>query len=144
MNKYIGGVNLWEIELTEWAGSVVGESCVWGESDCILLGLQAIDIIRGTFDADEWLNKWTDDATARAYLADVQTPVAYLESIEAFRIRKQYAAIGDILISETDDFPVCAHVCLGSRCLSGMPGETINLLPLPWILKTDPVVWRVG
>ena len=131
-----------ERELIEWATRIVGTESVWGESDCIMLGIQARDIVLGLSDYDNWFEMWTSEATAREY-AKLNPVATWLAANGATRIDFNFAMIGDVLITSDDDYPARCHVCLGEPMLSGTPGQTITLLNR-WVLKDlNPVVWRL-
>lgn len=114
-----------ERALIEFARASFGKPFTWGETDCAMLALRAIDAFRGTFDAGRFAGLWHDEASALAHF-QIELPSMVLEAIGCQSIDPHLSAIGDVLLIPGPVFPECAHVVLGRLMLSSSPEEGVH------------------
>jgi len=128
-----------EKRLFIWADSMKGRPFVWGETDCIMLAAQAADIIGGSDLASQFAGRYTDETTARALLADA-VPSHLLAAADWENRTGSIPCRGDILLSQTDEWPECAHVVLGRYALSSSPGHGVGFCRISQLPITS--LWR--
>lgn len=119
-----------DIRLAEFCRAELGRPFEWGITNCVALALRAVDAMHCT-----WLHAaherhmrtalraaaWTREHGARGVIdqliADGLTEVA-----------PEFAQDGDILIGQTNDGQIAAHVVVGARVLSATQADGVILL----------------
>ena len=130
-------------KLVLFAGSQVGKPFVWGETDCVMLGLKCVDIMTGSSDWLAYAGRWSNEAEARAYFA-TETPFDYLAWRKAEEVTPGFEQIGDVMLAQTPEWPFCVHIVVGAKALSSSPSSGVNLIPVALIRETAGVtIWRV-
>lgn len=112
----------WDVRLADWAQIVIGQPMAWGQTDCVLASLEAVDVMTGTpleaGLAARHRGKYDSLRTALAYQRDNDVDLPReLFGAGAVEIPRHYQQRGDILIGHWEEF-LCGHVCFGERVLS--------------------------
>jgi len=108
-----------EIKLIEYVESNIGREFKFGEHDCPLFALGAIDIIQGTSHQEQMRGLWHDQKSAYKYSRKNGDIVTHLIRYGYKKINYKLMSIGDIVVMEQK----LAHqkkwrsvgVCLGSK-----------------------------
>lgn len=109
-----------DVRLMQFCRAEVGRMFIWGETNCVALALRAVDTMHGT----------ALHAQHRKHMATATRALAWTRKHGARGVIDQliadglteidpaFAQEGDVLIGETADGQIAAHVCLGVRVLS--------------------------
>ena len=117
-----------ERKLIEWARGAVGTPFVWGETDCALTALRAVDQMIGTSHADRYRGAWTNQDEAISHFQH-EIPSQVLTGLGAVEVSVAHATVGDVLTVPADIWPEQMAVVLGSRSLCADINRGVCLLP---------------
>lgn len=115
----------WDVRLTQWASSRIGRPFVWGEMDCTLLAIEALDALCGTSLADGWRGRYgtAEEALAIQLREDIDLRRGLLRQ-GCTPVPVGFRQRGDIILARQDHF-WCAHVSFGERLLSCNPEQGV-------------------
>lgn len=132
-----------EQNLLAWAREVVNLPFKWGETDCALLTLQALEELTGRDLAWMYRRSWATEREALAHF-EQERPSEVLAGLGLVEIPAITAAIGDILTVPAAPWPEQLHVVLGRFCVCTSPERGVHLLPA-WIFSRQQGAraWRV-
>ena len=130
-----------ELALIAFAEQVVGQPFVWGETDCGMLALRALDVILIQDVSGPYRGMWSDEATALAHF-QTELPSEVLARLGMQRMEPGLYAIGDILLAPKDPWPECAAVCLGGRCLMSHTEHGVAYVRTGDFVKAATSLWR--
>ena len=118
----------WEARLMRWAATRLRMPFRWGETDCCILCLEAVDAIAGSSLAAEHRGRYASAAEALRYQRRRTNLLrALADAGGIFPLRRfETPARGDILVAPGGGF-FCGHVCLGEHALSAWPGQGVGL-----------------
>lgn len=111
-----------------WARNILGRPFAWGETDCALIALQAIECFTGRDCVADYRGRWTSEAEALAHFR-TELPSQVLASMGAVEVRPSQAVIGDVITVPVGDWPEQLHVILGRFSLCASPDRGVHLLP---------------
>ena len=133
----------WDVRLVEWADRRVCAPFAWGETDCWLLCLEAIDCLRGSSAAERYRGRWTNEREALAFQRGIDLR-AILEAEGCRQVKPGFVQRGDLMLAPSEHF-TCGHVCLGALALSVPLHGTVQFIPSrPVIEVAGVVVLRAG
>ena len=126
-----------------WARGLLGREFVWGETDCVMLTLKAMDIFHGGEYAERFRGKWSNQEEALAYY-DITSPSEMLPAYGGQRVLGTFAVLGDIITVTSEEWPERCHFVLGARSLSSTEDGGVSLIPTRFLTNLpDAIVWRV-
>ncbi len=136
-------VRTWDVDLLEWASSLVGKPFRWGITDCASIIIQAQRLIYGS---DVFhLPKWKSKAKALRTLVDVKGMRAALRGC-ADQVGRGFLQMGDIVLvkngcdeMETDGL----MLVLRDYALFTNPKTGVIRVPLEAIPAKGATFWRV-
>jgi len=136
-----------EIRLTQFVRAELGRPFIWGETNCVALALRAVDAMHGTALHDKHRRHMSSAARALAWTRK-HGPSGVIDALindGLIKIQPAYAQDGDILIGETTDGQIAAHVCLGVRVLSSTDAGGVIQLRLNTVspAPTFAAGWRL-
>ena len=128
----------WDVKLLAWADARVAEAFVWGQTDCVILALEAHDLIAGSALADVHRGGWDSEYTAKRYMINHDIDIERgLVAAGCELVAPGYLQRGDFILVQ-DEAWICAHVCIGHLALSSRPGDGVILLPDALALALRP------
>lgn len=137
-----------EILLQQFVRREVGRPFVWGETNCVALALRAVDAMHGTALHAAHRKHMTTPVRARAWTRKngARGVIEQLVADGLEELAPAFAQVGDILVGETADGQIAAHICLGTRVLSSTEADGVRYLPLSAVSPppTFAAGWRVG
>jgi len=131
----------WDGRLVAWAKEMVGRPFVWGETDCITLAIEAIEIIHpGQIKFD--LPFWDSKKTAIVAIKKINGFSAYMEKHGAVKIESELLArAGDLLVAPSVDSIEGCQVVIGGKIISSRPDEGVHIRNL-YPVQVGSVVMR--
>ncbi len=133
----------WDVDLLEWAGSLIGEPFKWGRTDCASIVIQAQRLIYGS---DVFhLPKWKSKAKALRTLVGVKGMRSVLQGC-ADPVGRGFLQMGDIVLIkngcdelETDGLMLFVR----DYALFTNPETGVIRVPLETIPAKGTTFWRV-
>jgi len=118
-----------EIRLQAFVRAELARPFAWGDTNCVALALRAVDAMHGTGLHVSHHRHMGSAARARVWTRKHGAYGVVTELLKdgLFEIPTTYSQPGDILIGETDDGQIAAHVCLGLRVLSSTEADGVIL-----------------
>lgn len=130
--------------MLSWASLIKGQPFIWGETDCVMLTLLALDKFLGTQNASTYTGRWTSREDALGYFAK-ETPSQWFTDQGATRIDAAYAVVGDTITLPADPWPEQCHVVLGRFSLGADEQKGVILIPTRLLLgQPGATVWRLA
>ena len=136
----------WDTRLLAWADARLAEAFVWGQTDCVILALEAHDLITGTAMADEYRARWDSNTSAYRFMREHDIDIERgLVAAGCEDVAPGYLQRGDFILVEEGGW-ICAHVCIGHLALSSRPadGVVLNLDAMALALRPGARVLRAG
>lgn len=106
----------WSPRLASWAEKRFGAPFVWGQTDCAMVCLEAIDVMCGTQAAPQYRGRWHSAASARRFArraSDLPQILADVGLMTAAHPPRR----GDLLTLPGGGWQ-CGYVCFGDLLLS--------------------------
>lgn len=116
----------WDVRLARWATLRTGERFRWGQTDCVLLCLEAFDVMTGSDKADAHRGRWRSRAGALRYQRENDTDL--LRGLRAFGcvdVEVGFQQRGDFIIVERSPIPH-GLVCFGEKSLGAEPHGQVS------------------
>ena len=133
-----------EVSLLSWASLIRGKPFIWGETDCVMLTLLALDKFLGTKNASTYAGRWTSREDALSYF-DKETPSQWFTEHKGSRVDPAYAVIGDTITLPADPWPEQCHFILGHFSLAADEARGVILIPTRFLLRQPgATVWRLA
>lgn len=106
----------WMPRLEAWARKRVGDAFEWGQTDCNVLALEAVDIQRGTETAALLRGKYHSHLGAQRFQLRESWDLGAVLAGAGLRpvVPGEALELGDIVFAEQGGF-ACSHVVLGQR-----------------------------
>jgi hypothetical protein len=132
----------------QFARAELGRMFIWGETNCVALALRAHDAMHGTALHATHRKHMSTATRARAWTRKhgARGVIDQLLADGLTELSPAFAQPGDLLIGETADGQIAAHVCLGARVLSSTETEGVRYLPLAAVspAPTFAAGWRAA
>ena len=133
-----------EITLINFIESNLGRAFAWGECDCNIFVLEAMDAVFGTALAAKIRGRYITERGAIRFRR--QSPwgslITLLQEAGFVEGQKGFEHTGDLLIVEDPGKWEMAHIYLGRMAAAAFPGEGVQQFPLV-LMKDKPYsVWR--
>lgn len=116
----------WDTRLARWATLRNGEPFAWGQTDCVMLCLEAFEAMTGADVCTNHRGRWHSRSSALRYqqahdftLRRLLPELGCVEVVPGFQQR------GDFVIVDREPFPH-GHVCFGEKALSSAIGGTVS------------------
>jgi hypothetical protein len=127
----------WGKRLRETVEQWRAEPFVWGQNDCCMFAARCVDAITGSEWVADLQSCYTDEASARAYIAAEGSIKDSVTRRLGEPVPRLMARRGDVCLVETETGPSLA-VCVGASVVG--PGvERQYMLPLAGVI----CAWRV-
>ena len=118
----------WESRIIDWASTTEGKSFLWGELDCMQLGIQALESMYG--EEIRARLKVPAYGTPREALhvlsAFGNIPSAYDSLLQAWKVPAQYGHHGDLVLVEGGDLPWSTFVWVSDHLLGIRENSTVQ------------------
>lgn len=140
-----GGVS--ELRLIDFARAEIGRPFAWGDTNCVALAVRWLDTMRGTDIAARHRRSMASAARAAAWTRahGARGLVDTLLSEGLTEIVPVFAQPGDVLIGETSDGQIAAHIYLGTSLLASTAADGVRMFKLDEIAAPRWVVgWRAA
>lgn len=135
-------VTHWDVKLAEWAQGRLGQPFVWGQTDCAILSLEAVDVLAGTTLADEHRGRYATERQALRYIRVHSFHLGrWLLAAGLAVIQPGFQQRGDILVA--DNVWASGHVCLGRRALSSAVNGAVLLADSAAVVAAGCTILRV-
>ena len=131
------------LRLLAWAQSRVGRPFKWGQTNCLMLCLEAVDVLRGSDLAGAWRSKCNN---IRDVIRNTRRLDAAAELRKAGFIKiNTPPKSGDLIIGLPPHYrQFSGHVVLGDHCLSSTPQVGVGYAWVRDALRGPNVsVWRM-
>jgi len=126
-----------------WARSMLGQTFVWGETDCAMLALKGLDVLTGMKYTDRYKGQWANEDEALNHFK-TEMPSEVLQSLGGEKVPGTFAVLGDVITVPAGFWPEQMHFVLGAQSLCTDPTKGVHLLPTRILTELDEaVVWRV-
>lgn len=131
--------------LAEWARSRLGDEFRWGETDCAILCLEAVDVMAGTTLAVRHRGRYRTAAQSLRYQRKVGMDLAGQIAGVAFAAHGT-PRIGDILTHAHPERPwQVGHVCFGVLALTAHEAGGVDWVPTHSIFSMPNArTWRIA
>jgi len=129
----------WQARLLAWAAQRLGEPFIWGESDCAMICLEGLDVLRGgswivdrgsthnpqpTTHASQFRGRWASERAAARFQKKRGLDLKrYLESAGCFNWTGD-ALTGDFVLHPAGPF-WAGHVCFDHLVVSSRPDRGV-------------------
>lgn len=116
-----------DVRLMEFVRAEMGRPFAWGDTNCVALALRALDAMHGLALHARHRHHMSSAVRALAWTREHGALGVILELLRdgLVEVDPMYSQIGDILVGETDDGQIAAHVCLGVRVLSSTEADGV-------------------
>lgn len=137
-----------DLLLQQFVRAELGRMFIWGETNCVALALRAVDAMHGTGLHAAHRKHMATATRARAWTRKhgARGVIDQLLADGLMEVEPAFAQEGDILIGETADGQIAAHVALGARVLSATETAGVCLLAYAAVspAPTFAAGWRVA
>jgi hypothetical protein len=115
----------WREDLAAWAHRRLGAPFAWGQTDCLLLVLEAIDVQTSGRHAEAYRGRYHSLLGAMRFQLERGTLADGMLAHGWHEVAPHDAGYGDVVLVDEGAF-VCGHVCFGERCLSASPEHGVR------------------
>jgi hypothetical protein len=132
-----------EIKLIRFFEANRGRSFAWGQCDCNVFALEAIDAVHDTKLATQIRGRYS--SLLGAFLFRRRVPGSLLNILKDagfIQIKKGFEQTGDLLIVEDPKWEM-VHICLGNNAMSAFPEHGVSMFPLQDLQDKPYSVWRL-
>lgn len=116
-----------EVKLMEFVRAELGRPFAWGDTNCVALALRALDAMHGLALHERHRHHMGSAVRARAWTRQHGAMGVVVELLRdgLVEVDPAYSQVGDILVGETAEGQIAAHICLGVRVLSSTEADGV-------------------
>jgi len=118
-----------EADLIRWVRAEIGRPFVWGETNCVALAVRCLDAQGGTDILPRHARHMSTERRALAWTRKhgVAGLLQILRAEGLAPVAPAFAQTGDVLLGETADGQIAAHIVVHDRLLSALPEVGVRL-----------------
>ncbi len=138
----------WSVRLVEWAEHRLGQPFAWGQVDCVMLALEAYDLLAAADPgvAEAWRGRYDSELSGAQLARDENTDLrGLLAGLGCVPVARGFQQRGDLILAWNGLY-WCAHVCFGVQSLSARPESAVAWFDTAAVLAADehgePVILR--